>query len=162
MKQANNKQITDSAETHQDSVQAHKESVGIDKYTINGVKPLNSTELEHSLKTSSEEEPNNNGQFQPGNKLGGRKGGSKNKITTQFIDDLTHEWHSRGAQCLSELTAKELVGTAVAILPKDVLVSMNQSEAVRWVINAQPLLSTDQWLEHHNLQPVDNQDNTDN
>ena len=80
----------------------------------------------------------------------------------QFIADLTHEWEARGAQCLSELTAKELVGTAVAILPKDVLVSLDQEASVRWVINAQPGLSTDQWLESHNLiQPTDNQDNTD-
>ena len=146
-----------SAESAQDSVQDHNNNDPLTKYAINGVMPINID----SLKTSSEEEPNNNGQFQPGNKLGGRKNGSKNKITTQFIDDLTHEWHCRGAQCLSELTAKELVGTAVAILPKDVLVSMNQSEAVRWVISAQPAMSTDQWLEHHNLQPIDNQDNSD-
>ena len=147
----------DSDESAQDSVQDHNNNDPLTKYAINGVMPINID----SLKTSSEEEPNNNGRFQPGNKLGGRKGGSKNKITTQFIDDLTHECHSRGAQCLSELTAKELVGTAVAILPKDVLVSMNANDKVQWVINAQPLLSTDDWLASHNLQPIDNQDNTD-
>ena len=132
----------------------------IDKYTINGCTPINATELvEHSLKTNNGHNPNNNSQFQPGNKLGGRRGGAKNKITAQFIDDLTHEWHNRGAQCLSELSAKELVGTAVAILPKDVLVSMNQSDQVQWVINAQPMLSTDDWLANHNL--LSNQHDTD-
>ena len=118
-------------------------------HSINGVKPINQAELAH-YSAVEKNKPNNNGRFQPGNKLGGRKGGSKNKITTQFIDDLTHEWHSRGAQCLSELTAKELVGTAVAILPKDVMLSLNQDDVARWVINAKPL-STQEWQAQHGL-----------
>jgi hypothetical protein len=154
----------DSPETQQDSVQGHDSIDPLAKYAINGIKPINSTELEHSLNTNSEVIRDNNGQFQSGNKLGGRKGGSKNRITSQFIADLTHEWEARGAQCLSELTAKELVGTAVAILPKDVLVSLDQEASVRWVINAQPGLSTDQWLREHNLiesQPVDSTGESD-
>ena len=105
------------------------------------------------------DEPNNNGTitdgrsktwFQPGNKLGGRKGGSKNRITTQFVTDLTHEWEARGCQALQELDSKALVQACIAILPKDVLVTMDQNEAVRWCISSEPL-TIEQWQAEHGL-----------
>jgi len=101
--------------------------------------------------------------FQPGNKLAvGQKRG-RQKLTNAFVDDLSYEWHKRGQAALSELTGDKLVQACIAILPKDVLVSMNANEKVQWVINAQPLLSTDDWLASHGLtQPTDSQDNSDN
>lgn len=134
----------------------------LDKYIINGTAPINAQELaEHSLNTIDLAIRNDKGQFQAGNGTGGRKGGAKNRITSQFIADLTHEWEARGAQCLSELSAKDLVNTAVAILPKDVLVSLDQEASARWVINAQPLTSA-QWIAHHSLaQPIDTIEHSD-
>ena len=99
--------------------------------------------------------------FQPGNKygIGNRRG--KQKLTTAFVDDLSYEWSTRGQAALSELSGDKLVQACIAILPKDVLVSLNQADKVQWVINSQPAMSTEQWLEQHNLIEHNQEDTSD-
>ena len=145
----------DSTVSEQEATQADPMDKLIEKHGKQVIHSLNSTELEDKVLNEGKHK------FQPGNKLAvGQKRG-RQKLTNAFVDDLSYEWHKRGQAALAELTGDKLVQACIAILPKDVLVSMNQSEAVQWVINAQPLLSTDDWLASHNLQPIDNQDNTD-
>ena len=126
------------------------ETIG-DKLTIpiaNGCTPLNAGDITDHAKDS---EKTLRG-FQPGNKhgIGNRRG--KQRLTTAFVDDLSYEWSTRGQAALAELSGDKLVQACIAILPKDVLVSLNQADKVSWVINASPqALTTDEWLEQHNL-----------
>ena len=92
-----------------------------------------------------------NGRFLPGNKASpGRPRGSRNRFAEQFVDDLADEWTERGVQALKELSGPDLVKAAIAVLPKDVLVSM-QDQRESWVINAQPNLSLEEWAEKHGV-----------
>ena len=169
MKQANQQSI-DSTETAQDSQQDHKTIDPIEKYTINGVRPINGTELEHSLKTSevngsaSTEKQHLWKPGQSGNPSGRTKGSKNRKqLESQFYADLAADWNDHGIQAVTDLREQnpiKYVQLVASVMPKTM--ELDDSGGVRWVINAQPLLSTDQWLEHHNLQPVDNQDNSDN
>ena len=120
----------------------------IEDMTINGCTPLNRGELEQSARTARGEHL-----FQPGQSGNpkGRPQGTKDKITKLFIDDITHEWRNRGIQALSDLSSQELVRVCTTILPKDVLVSMGDVDAVRWVINASPRLSVSDWQAQHKL-----------
>ncbi len=95
---------------------------------------------------------NKDTQFKVGNPGGpGRSLGSKNKLTTQFVDDLKHEWERRGNQALHDLDSKTLVQTCVAILPRDVLLQAGAADAIQWVINAGPRLTDEQWIEQLGL-----------
>ena len=94
-------------------------------------------------------------QFKPGNQFGVGNRRGKQKLTTRFVEDLTHEWNRRGMQALQDLDSKALVQACIAILPRDVLVSLDQSDKVRYVINAQPALSVDEWADKYLAQPVD-------
>ncbi|GAG39200.1 unnamed protein product, partial [marine sediment metagenome] len=95
--------------------------------------------------------------FQPGHVTNNRKPRGKAKLSGQFVADLTHEWRNRGMQALADLDGKSLVNACIAILPKDVLVTMDASDKVAWVINAQPL-STLEWQAEHGLLVDDSQD----
>ena len=156
MKQANKPIDNYSDETAQEATQANGMDKLIEQYGDKVKHSLNTSDMIDSVNST----PKPKG-FQKGNKYGLTNRRGKQRLATSFVDDLSFEWHKRGQAALSELTGDKLVQACIAILPKDVLVSMNQSEAVQWVINAQPLLSTDDWLASHNLQPIDNQDNTD-
>ena len=114
---------------------------------VNGCTPLNAVELSDP-ELNRIKQPH---RFKAGNKCAvGHKRG-KQKLTTAFVDDLSYEWSTRGQDALRELSGDKLVQACIAILPKDVLVSLNQADKVQWVINAAPALSTDDWLEQHNL-----------
>ncbi len=89
--------------------------------------------------------PSKDTQFKVGGPGGpGRKLGSRNKLTTQFVDDLANEWDQRGCQALQDLSSKDLVTACVSILPRDLLVNVNQDQ-VRWVISAAPELTQEEW-----------------
>ena len=91
--------------------------------------------------------------FQPGNTVAkdtkSKRG--KAKLKGAFVDDLTNEWNQRGKQALADLTGKDLVNACIAILPKDVLVQMESSTKVRWVISADPIDTAIEWKEKHGL-----------
>ena len=111
---------------------------------MNNCTPLNADDIQTQLNSTEKLVG-----FQPGNAHGssGRPKGSKNKLSTVFTDDLYHEWERRGNQAIRDLSSAELVRTCVAILPKDVLLQLGDSDTMRWVINAGPRLSNDDWVD---------------
>jgi hypothetical protein len=128
--------------------------------------PFNAEEMAtYSVEQSNKpiiEGRNRAGQFLPGvvTNPNGRPKGTKDTITKLFIDDLTHEWRNRGNQALQDLSSPELVRTCVAVLPKDVLLQLGQSDAVQWVINAKPL-SVEEWQAEHGLVEGNQEDSDD-
>ena len=173
MNKANTQQIMDSTVSAQDSPQEQTVSEVIDKYTINGVKPLNSTELEHSLKTTELNDTDNTDNqhylWKPGQSgnPNGRPKGVRNAISERFLLDLSTVWNkatkdgsTTGLDVIQRVADTEpgkLLAAMVQVLPKDFQVNVTQDQQ-RWVINAQPV-STSEWLEQHSLtQPIDSKE----
>ena len=122
---------------------------------VNGCAPLNAIDIVES-ESNRVKQPH---RFKAGNKAAvGHKRG-RQRLTGAFVDDLAAEWDRRGAQALTDLDGKALVQACIAILPKDVLVSMNQDQAIRWVINASPRLSEDEWRQQHGLNTIEQDEN---
>ena len=68
------------------------------------------------------------GRFLTGNTGGGRKVGSRNKLTTEFIDDLYSEWRRSGATVLKRLAQDDPGGFArlvAGVLPRELDVTVN-------------------------------------
>ena len=68
------------------------------------------------------------GRFLTGNNGGGRKQGSRNKLTTEFIDDLYSEWRRSGATVLKRLAQDDPGGFArlvAGVLPRELDVTVN-------------------------------------
>ena len=127
----------------------------INGHVPNGT-PFNAQEMrDHEINEQKRTERQLAAQFQPGNQMAkGHKRG-RQKLSGQFIDDLAHEWNKRGNQALSDLTSKDLVNTCTQVLPKDVLLSLGATDAVKWVISATPGCfeqSSDAWMESHGLE----------
>src|SRR5262245_56442711 len=59
------------------------------------------------------------GRFLTGNSGGGRQLGSRNKLSTQFVDDLYMVWQERGIQSLREMPDKDFAKLVAAVLPKE-------------------------------------------
>lgn len=126
------------------------------EHVINGCTPLNAQDMADYAKDEERRtERQLAAQFQPGNKLGvGNKRG-KAKLSGAFVADLTHEWNNRGCQALQDLTSKDLVQACIAILPKDVMMQLGGTDAVKWVISAVPgqfNRDSSDWLTEHGLQ----------
>jgi hypothetical protein len=69
------------------------------------------------------------GRFLPGNSgNGGRKVGSRNKLSQQFFDDLYEAWQELGAQALRQLaidSPKDFVKVAAMVVPREVDLSVS-------------------------------------
>jgi hypothetical protein len=66
------------------------------------------------------------GRFITGNNGGGRKLGSRNKLTTEFLDDLYAKWQEHGADVLERVIRDDpaaFLRTVAQILPKEIDVS---------------------------------------
>lgn len=63
------------------------------------------------------------GRFVTGNNGGGRKLGSRNKLTTEFLDDLYAKWQLHGADVLERVIRDDpaaFLRTVAQILPKEI------------------------------------------
>jgi hypothetical protein len=70
------------------------------------------------------------GQFLTGNKGGGRKKGSRNRLGEQFIQDVYNKWKSRGPDVLDRVIADEpatFLRVVAQILPREVELDTNIS-----------------------------------
>lgn len=73
-------------------------------------------------------ERNKAGQFLPGHKgIGGRKVGSRNKLSESFLSDLERVWRKKGLKALERVAEDEpatLVKVAASLIPRELLASM--------------------------------------
>ena len=63
------------------------------------------------------------GRFVTGNNGGGRPKGSRNKLTTEFLDDLYAKWQQHGADVLERVIRDDpaaFLRTVAQILPKEI------------------------------------------
>jgi hypothetical protein len=80
------------------------------------------------------------GRFLPGNSgFGGRPRGSRNKLTTEFLDALYADFQANGAEavarCRKEKPA-EYVRIVASILPKDLELTVNSQVEVTGILEA--------------------------
>ena len=70
----------------------------------------------------------NTGRFVSGNNGGGRPKGSRNKLTTEFIDDLYAKWQEHGPEVLERVIRDDpaaFMRTVAQILPKEIDANVN-------------------------------------
>src|SRR5215469_6974149 len=63
------------------------------------------------------------GRFLTGNNGGGRKVGSRNKLTTEFLDDLYAKWQQHGPDVLERVIRDDpaaFLRTVAQLLPKEI------------------------------------------
>ena len=143
-----------------ETVQEHKTVDPMDRYTINGVKPINSDSLKSSEVNGCESTGRNTlwKQGVSGNPKG-RPKGSLNKISSLFYDDLYADWVDHGNQVIADMrldSPTKYAQLVASILPKTL--NVDDTGNVTWVINATPNLSTSEWQAAHGLiesQPID-------
>ena len=119
--------------------------------------PINADLMEEAvINQSKRTERQIANQFKPGNQIAKGNHKPRTRLSNRFVDDLTAEWVKRGAVALTEIDSKTLVSTCVAVLPKDVLVSLDSSDKVRWIVASDPV-NTSEWYERHGLgnEPID-------
>ena len=95
--------------------------------------------------------------FQPGNKLGGRTKGARNKLSEAFLLDVYGLWQERGNQALRDMledSPTKFCQLVAQTMPRDFQVSLTQDTRT-WVINAQPELSHEQWVEKYAPKVID-------
>ncbi len=83
--------------------------------------------------------PKEDGQFKPGNKLGGRTVGSRSKLGETFLQDVHQLWLNKGNQALQDMldeSPTKFCQMVAAILPRHI--DIDSTDGVRWVINANP------------------------
>ena len=132
-----------------------KESTKQD-YSINGVKPINSSDMTQYSAGELKENDSNAGKrshmFQKGNQAAKGNHKPRTRLNDRFLADTLALWHTHGNQALRDMLERkpEAFCTMVAsLLPKHV--ELDSKDGITWVINAAPALSTDEWLEQHNL-----------
>ena len=106
-------------------------------------------------------------QFKPGNSLGGRPKGTRNKLSEQFLLDMHKVWTEvteiegkasvMALDVIRAVATKEpskMLSAMVQVLPKDFQVSVD-IDHVNWVISATPKVferDSSEWLTEHGLQ----------
>lgn len=75
------------------------------------------------------------GRFLTGNSGGGRRKGSRNKLTERFLDAIADDFARHGVEAIAEVRTTDpaiylkIVG---AIVPKELILQREQSPAINW------------------------------
>ena len=126
---------------------------------------LNSNELIDRMENGDNRDEM--GRWLPGcsPKGAGRPVNARNKLSEAFLQDLHETWLTvtqGGAstlgldviQAVARDDPSKLLSAMVQVLPKDFQINVTD-EQTRWVINAQPALSVDEWSNKYLSQPTD-------
>ena len=97
--------------------------------------------------------PRKSTQFQPGQSGNpkGRPVGSKNKLGENFLHALADNFEKHGKEAIERVckdSPGEYLRIIAGLMPKELLLEINQEEKPTWVINAQPGLIDRSWQEH--------------
>jgi hypothetical protein len=69
--------------------------------------------------------------FQPGNRLGGRPAGARNKLNSRFLQDLFEDWQEHGAKAIELMRVEDpsaYVRVVAGCLPKEFTVETALAE----------------------------------
>ena len=95
-------------------------------------------------------------QFKVGNPGGpGRPLGSKNRLSEYFLFELADHFEKYGRAAivrLCESSPGEYLRIIASLTPKELALEISDT---KWVINAQPQLTEQQWREQHNLLEIE-------
>jgi len=73
-------------------------------------------------------------QFKPGNKLGGRKLGSRNKFAEQFLSDFLTDWEQHGAEAIVAVRSTDpstYIRVGASLVPRELNVNENDKTLER-------------------------------
>ena len=76
----------------------------------------------------------------------GRPKGSRNKVSTEFYNDVYHLWLDKGNQALSDMldeSPTKFCQMVAQVLPKHV--EVDATDGAKWVINASAALTVEDW-----------------
>ena len=100
--------------------------------------------------------PKEDTQFKPGSPGGpGRPLGSKNRLSEYFLHELADHFETHGREAivrLCESSPGEYLRIIASLTPKELALEISDT---KWVINAQPQLTEQQWREQHNLLEIE-------
>ena len=102
--------------------------------------------------------PKEDTQFKVGNPGGpGRPAGSKNKLSEDFLQALADSFEKYGKAAIENVVKNspgEYLRIIANLVPKELLVEVAAENQTRWVINAQPALTTKEWQDIHGLKTL--------
>jgi len=97
--------------------------------------------------------PREDTRFQLGNPGGpGRPPGSKNKLSESFLHALAEDFEKHGKDAIRRICKSspgEYLRIIAGMVPKEFLLEVVQEEKTTWVINAQPALTNEEWVEKY-------------
>ena len=84
----------------------------------------------------------------------GRPLGGKNKLSESFLEELTKSFAKHGKDAIDRVledSPVQYLKIVANLVPREFLLEITQEEKIQFVINASPTLSTQEWLEQHDL-----------
>lgn len=84
----------------------------------------------------------------------GRPKGSKNKLSEDFLSELSKVFKETGREAIQRMCDEhpaEFVRCIANLVPKELLIEAVSENKTKWVINAQPTLTTEEWMDLHNI-----------